>query len=349
MHPSYPTEIQRGLKVSLSSTMRKLLTIILAGIGIGTIWYYLQCSDSCAYLKGGIFGIDLKYIGIPFMAFVVIAVLAGWTGLLRIVLAGGIGGEVFLIGYQIYQGIFCPYCLVFAVTLLLAFLVNYRRPVMRPLGWRKLVYVLGDVQVPFKGVPQSVPLSLCAVLGFLIFVLAFTGSPRPVYGAEPPLPASYGGGRAEIRVYSDYLCFPCQSLEDDADALLDQIVARKKAKVIFVDVPGHKGTALYARYFLYATWSDPAYEKAREARKWLFAAAKDNIASETDLINFLQVKGIKTVQCPTKDYFNALSDYIRKDRIESTPTVIIITPEGRREYGSRQNILPALKALLDKK
>ncbi len=344
----YRNILNRSFSVELSPAFRKILTVALAVIGIGTIWYYLQCSDSCAYLKGGIFGIDLKYIGIPFMAFVILAALAGWSGLLRIILAAGIGGEFFLIGYQISQSIFCPYCLVFALTLILAFAVNHRRTALETTGWRKFVYLLGDVQVRFKGVPKTVPLSLATVSGFLAFVLAFTGSPVPVYAAESPLPIVYGSGPAEVRLYSDYFCFPCQTLEDDAEALLGQVIARRKARILFVDTPIHKETALYARYFLYATWSEPGYERAEKARKALFSAAKDGIGNETELMNYLKAKGIKTVQCPTTDYFNALTDYLKKDRVDSTPTCVIVTPEGKRTYDSRKSILAALKILLEK-
>lgn len=327
--------------MAIDGKAKKVLTIVLALIAMGTMGYYLSCSDSCAYLKGDIFGIDLKYVGFPFMIFVMIASLAGRNALLRMALAAGIGGEVFLIGYQFHYGIYCPYCLMFAAAMIAIFIVNYRRPMQTPAGWRRIFYLLGDVQLSGGDRIRVCPLSLCTAAGFLLFILAFSGSPVPAYAAEPPVPAVYGGGAAEVRIYSDYFCKPCQVLEDDSEALLDQI--GKKAGILFVDVPGHKDTALYARYFLYATWTDPTLEKAKKVRKLLFSAAKQKIATEADLIKHLQANGIQPSLCPTRRYFDALSRYIKEDRIHSTPTCIILRKGGKLVYDTPKAIMGGLR------
>ncbi len=325
---------------------KKIATVLLALIGLGTMWYYTRCTDSCAYLTGDVLGIDLKYLGIGYMILVIILSLAGWEALLRIVLAGGIGGEIFLFGFQVSEGVFCPYCLVFGATLVLAFIVNYRRPSCGKKGWRRWAYLLGDVRIPVKNRTEALPLSLVSLAGFAFFVLAFTGSATPVYAAEQAGPVVYGSGPVELRIYSDYFCFPCQTLEDMSDKVIDRIVRQKKARVVFIDVPGHKETPLYARYFLYATSSDPGYESAVKARKTLFSAAKENIKTETELMNYLRSKGIKFSLSPTKEYFQALSKYMKEDRIDSTPTAVIVTPSGKKTYDSRDAIMKALEELL---
>ena len=42
---------------------RLVITILFAVIGIGIVAFYAVCDTSCSYLRGDIFGIDLKYIG----------------------------------------------------------------------------------------------------------------------------------------------------------------------------------------------------------------------------------------------------------------------------------------------
>lgn len=335
------SQLVRAIDMAINENVKKVLTIILALVGMGVMGYYLSCSDSCAYLKGEIFGIDLKYVGFPFMIFVMIASAAGWDALLRMVLAAGIGGEIFLIGYQFYYDIYCPYCLTFAAAMIAIFVVNYRRPMHTPTGWRKIFYLPGDVRFSGGNRTRALPLSLCTAAGFLVFVLAFSGSPVPAYAAEPPVPVVYGSGPAEIRIYSDYFCKPCQVLEDESEALLDKLGG--KAGILFVDVPGHKDTALYARYFLYATWTDSTLERAKKVRKLLFSAAKQKIATEAELIKYLQVNGIQPSLCPTTRYFDALSRYIRDDRIRSTPTCIIIHKGERIVYDTPKSIVTGLQ------
>ena len=328
----------------LSAVAKRILNTILALIGIGAMWAYLTCTNACAYLVGDVLGIDLKFIGIAFMGFMMLATWAKWDTLLRMALAAAIGGEIFLVGYQFYQDVFCPYCLTYALTLILAFIVNYRSPSLHASGWRRFTYILGDVQMSIKGQTRSYPLSLCTVLGFLFFVLAFSGSTSPVYAAESSLPAVYGSGSNEIRIYTDYFCGPCQGMEGDAEKLLDQIIAAKKTRVLFIDTPIHKEvTPLYARYFIYATRQDNTYDRAKIVRKALIAAAKENIVTETALINYLKAKNIAAPLCPVSDYFRNLSSYIKEDRIHSTPSCVIITAkEGKRTYNGPQPILDAL-------
>jgi len=53
---------------------RLLLTVILAFIGIGLMIFYTICDTSCSYLRGDLFGIDLKYVGVGYMlALIVLA------------------------------------------------------------------------------------------------------------------------------------------------------------------------------------------------------------------------------------------------------------------------------------
>jgi hypothetical protein len=101
-----------------------LINIILSIIAIGIIVFYAICGSSCSYLKGNIFGIDLKYIGIVYMVTLIFLNFFKKDLLLLMLLSTGIGAEVFLIGFQIRNEVFCPFCLAFGVIVILLFLLN---------------------------------------------------------------------------------------------------------------------------------------------------------------------------------------------------------------------------------
>jgi len=135
---------------------KKWLNVVLALAGIGLVFYYAVCGESCSYLQGALFGIDLKYAGILFMAALIALALARQEHLLLVAVAAATGAEVFLVGFQVRNETFCPYCLMFGVTVLLLFLLNL------DLSRKKLA-------------------GLSIVLGFFLFWLFFEGSVIPTY------------------------------------------------------------------------------------------------------------------------------------------------------------------------
>ncbi|MDR2019062.1 MAG: hypothetical protein LBQ00_09440 [Syntrophobacterales bacterium] len=133
-----------------------LINILLALAAIGTMAFYAVCETSCSYLKGDILGLDLKYVGIIYMAaFIVLSILKK-DPLLSILVSAGAGVEVFLVAFQVRSKVYCPFCLAFGVILFLLFLLNMD---IR----RKWIVIL------------------CVVLGFLSFVFFFRGSATPNY------------------------------------------------------------------------------------------------------------------------------------------------------------------------
>jgi uncharacterized membrane protein len=183
--------------------------LFLVFIGMAVLVYYLTCEDSCAYLQGTILGLDLKYVGFIFLPVMgVLALLRQWP-YLRAVLAGALGAELFLVGFQIREGVYCPYCLTIAAIILVAFIANYERP-ERMHG----MSFLGIVQFPWPARLGPIPLSVFVLGGFLFVWLAFSGSVLPAYGAENPenIP-TFGKGSNEVRIYADYFCPPCGAAE----------------------------------------------------------------------------------------------------------------------------------------
>ncbi len=143
--------------------IRKTANWSLPLVGAGLMAFYELCDTSCAYLRGTLFGLDLKYVGIFFMAALLVLNLPAssrWetvVGHLRtMMLAGAVGGEVLLLRFQAVNDTFCPFCLAFGLTVVLLFIVNF--PLMNRF------------------------LALGAFLaGTGVFALFFTGSVLPLY------------------------------------------------------------------------------------------------------------------------------------------------------------------------
>ena len=171
---------------------RGIVTIALALIGIALMFFYSVCDTSCSYLKGDILGIDLKHIGIGYMLAIITLALFKQRALVRTLLASGIGVEVQLVAFQVGKDVFCPFCLAFGAIVVLAFILNYEKPQTRG-GWRKrIIYGLGEAELPLMG--RGMPLLLFVIFGYLFVVLTFSGSATPVYGEEKPVAPSYSMG-----------------------------------------------------------------------------------------------------------------------------------------------------------
>jgi thiol:disulfide interchange protein DsbA len=233
-----------------------------------------------------------------------------------LLLSAGVGAEVFLIGFQVQNDVFCPYCLSFGAVLLLLFAIN--------LDWSKRKLV-----------------SIFAVLGLLFFVVFFDGSVTPAFAAEPLKP-SFGNGRVHVRIYSDYFCSPCSKLDPEIAAPLANLVKKNVITVTFVDTPAHQHTALYARYFLYALNEKKDIDYANKVRHVLFQAAALNISDREKLEEYLKKNGVKyKVYDPTPS-FSILTGYLTEDNIRSTPTVVILDSGRKQVVKGSANITKAI-------
>lgn len=112
----------------------QFLNILLPVTGMGLMIYYQICDTSCAYISGSFLGIDLKIIGVLFMAVLLILTIPAVSShgipvshLRTVMLAGAMGGEVILVRFQVVHELFCPYCLAFGLCLLTLFTVNFPR------------------------------------------------------------------------------------------------------------------------------------------------------------------------------------------------------------------------------
>jgi thiol:disulfide interchange protein DsbA len=298
-----------------------LATVLLALTGIGVMVAYIFCLGSCSYLKGDVLGVDLKYAGIAYMT--VILILAALRQALPclLLLAFGAGGELFLMGYQVRTGIYCPYCLVFATTVFAALFVNFERT------RRGLV-------------------ALIAAAGLLFFLSFFSASTTPVPVADSPAP-TYGRGAVEVRIYTDYFCGPCRAEEGEVMALVTGLAEKDLIRVIFIDTPVHPETVLYADYFLSALNAKPegGLPLAVQVRAALFEAAGQEIKKKEALEDFLRQKGIPWKPFDSGPAFRIFGNYLQEDRIQSTPSCVIIGPQGKRTLRGKDEIVPALREI----
>lgn len=299
---------------------KKPTNLVLLLLGIGIVIYYRTCGQSCTFLKGNMFGIDLAYYGIAFCAALIVSNLAGYERLNTTFLSGAMGTEVYLIGFQVRAGVYCPYCLAFAAILFLLFLINFN-------------------------VSKRLFAIIFFAAGLLFFSLFFRGTTVPVLAADGALIPTFGTGKIQVRIYTDYFCGPCGRLEPKMEQLLPKLVKKSKVTVTFIDTPIHGQTMLYARYFLYIVKENNDFKHILHARGILFEAAKSGINEKGKLEGFLQKRKIRFHAFDTKPSYAVLNTYLFQDGIDRTPTCVIYDGDRKGVYRGELEIAQALELL----
>lgn len=141
----------------------KTVNLLLPVLGIAIIFFYAVCDTDCSYLKGTFLGVDLKALGILYMAALLALTIPFAQGYPQLVnhlrtmmLSGALGGEVILVRFQVINDIYCQFCLAFGLCILALFTVNFNQ--------------------------MQKHLALGAFLaGIAAFALFFTGSILPLY------------------------------------------------------------------------------------------------------------------------------------------------------------------------
>ena len=298
---------------------KRAINVTLSLMAITLVALYSLCGDSCTYLQGTLLGLDLRWAGIAFMVIVMAASFLKRDVLLLTVLAAGVGAEVYLVGFQVYNSIYCPYCLLFGAILLLLFIVNFRMVKVR---WAALG-LLG---------------------GFLAFLIFFEGTVTPAYAGETVMP-SFGSGPVRVRLYTDYFCGPCSALEPQIAKSIEEMVEKKMIRITFIDTPIHKETTLYARYFVYICGEQKDFRKVMSARHTLFDAARNRITEAESLEAYLTKNGIRFKPIDVKPTFDVLTSYLKEEGVRSTPTLTVHKGGKRETYVGVPNIAQAVADL----
>lgn len=184
------------------------------------------------------------------------------------------------------------------------------------------------------------------IIAAFIFMMLLqeTGVTRPLHAQDIPF-LSFGNGPMKVRLYADYFCGPCRSLEPQLDNVISDLVKRNVINIAFVDTPFHTYSPLYVRYFLYILHERKDLKHAMFARKVLFEAARLMITDKEGLEEFLHKKGIKIKPFDVKPTFNILQGYLKEDKINSTPTCVIYSGEKKEIFNGATDIIKALGSL----
>jgi hypothetical protein len=294
------------------------LNFIFSFGGIAVALLYSICEESCEYLQGYIFGLALNYLGIFYMGTLILFNFLKKTLIFLFLLSFGIGAELYLLGFQINNGIYCYYCLSFAAIISLLFLLNFERS-------------------------KKIFITISVVLGFILFSVFLKGSVTPVYAEEILLPF-FGKGQIKVRLYTDYFCNPCRTLEPKLEPVIIDLVKKGVINILFIDTPVHPQTTLYAKYFLYIFNENKKFEYVLHARAILFEAAKEKITEKEKLEAFIKKKGIKFRPFDTKPTFDVFSSYLKEDIINATPTCVIYNQDKKNKF-TGLDILTTLERL----
>jgi uncharacterized membrane protein len=110
----------------------KIIDIALPLIGIGLMIFYGVCDTSCSSLQGTFLGLDLKWIGILYMAALLILALPPVSRygffvlpLRTMMLAGALGGEILLVRFQVVHETYCRFCLAFGLCVIVLFVAHF--------------------------------------------------------------------------------------------------------------------------------------------------------------------------------------------------------------------------------
>ncbi len=110
----------------------KTINIVIPPVGAALMIAYDLCATSCTYLSGTFLGVDLKWIGIMYMAVLFMSAFIMWEkaretiiNLRTALLSMAVGVEFYLVGFQVVKNIFCPFCLAFGACIFLVFGANY--------------------------------------------------------------------------------------------------------------------------------------------------------------------------------------------------------------------------------
>jgi len=184
-----------------------------------------------------------------------------------------------------------------------------------------------------------------AVLALIGIFFGIFASPSSAADALVP---SFGMGKINVRLYTDYFCSPCRAMEPNVEPIISELVKKNNINVTFVDTPFTKASVLYARHFLYIMNEKKDFELAILARSVLIGAAVEKISEETKLEEYLRNKGLKFKSFDVKPTFNVLNGYLKEDKIQSTPTCIIDQDGKIERYSGGSDIIKALENLKQK-
>ncbi|HEX2958392.1 MAG TPA: thioredoxin domain-containing protein [Chitinispirillaceae bacterium] len=180
----------------------------------------------------------------------------------------------------------------------------------------------------------------------IITIVLFFFLPWSNARGQELLLTAYGSGKIEVRLYTDYFCPPCRRMEPAVEPILRDLIRRQVIRLTLVDTPFSRHSPLYARYFLYALKEKNDLGHALKVRHILFeAAGSRNVTTKEQLEKILKRKGIPYQPYEVKPAFGHFNALIKEDRIDETPTCVIVKGGKKEAFTGQTGIVNALKLL----
>ena len=160
-----------------------------------------------------------------------------------------------------------------------------------------------------------------------------------------PFP-SYGSGPVEVRLYTDYFCPPCRAMEPAVELLQKELLKKNAIRLILVDVPFDKLTPLFARNFLYALkWNNDLEHAFRVRNVLQEASTRKDVTTQERIEALFREKGIPSFAFDAKPAFDRCNALLKEDKIDATPTCVVIQNGRKKAFVGGPDIINALKAL----
>lgn len=182
---------------------------------------------------------------------------------------------------------------------------------------------------------------LVAVMAGFVFA-----NPSSAQAQETPFP-QYGTGPIHVSIYTDYFCPPCRAMEPAVEPILHELLKQNAITLIWVDTPFNRHSVLYAKYFLYALKTKNDSDHAFRVRNVLNAATSDkNMTTEKRIEELFKSKRIPYTVFEAKPVFDRYNDLIKEDKIDATPTCVIVKRGKKEKFIGGPDIIAALRRLL---
>jgi hypothetical protein len=156
---------------------------------------------------------------------------------------------------------------------------------------------------------------------------------------------SFGNGKKEVRLYSNFFCSHCRDIEPKVEYLLTSLVKRKVITLTFIDLAPNSSAFVYVKSFLYILNEKKELSHTLKARSTLFEASKAQITDPEKLEAYMRSKGFSYKVFDPKPVFATLQRFIQEDNIDSTPTCVIINGKNKETFMGTENIVAALEQL----
>lgn len=139
---------------------------------------------------------------------------------------------------------------------------------------------------------------------------------------------TYGAGRTELFLFTDFYCPPCQILEELISAPLDKIVRENAATVTFVSFPGSQKALVVTLHMIGISAGKP-YRAIAESRKQLYSLARSNQITGPMLEQW--IRDYKGSRSEVEPYVKSFQQMIEEHKINSTPSLVVRQPDGRKK------------------